>query len=48
MNWINLAQNREQWWELCEYSNESKSSINGKEFFLNSSVVINFCRSLLN
>jgi hypothetical protein len=32
MDWIHVAQNKDQWWTLCEYGNEPSTSIQGNKF----------------
>jgi len=43
VNWIHLAQDRDQW-QTCKHGNESSSSIKGREF-LTSWVTVSFSRS---
>jgi hypothetical protein len=33
VDWMYLAVDRDQWWALCEYGNESSGSINCLEIF---------------
>jgi hypothetical protein len=30
---LHRAQNKDQWWTLCEHDNEPSGSINSEEFF---------------
>jgi len=32
VSWMHLAQDKDQWWALCEHSNELSGSIKGREF----------------
>jgi hypothetical protein len=32
VNWIHLAQDKDQWWAICEHGKEPSGSINGGEF----------------
>jgi hypothetical protein len=45
VDWIHLAQDREQWQGCCEHVNELSGSVEGRHF-LTSRVTVSFSRTL--